>query len=460
MRDVNKIWVDDKLERQICATFLTNYLNELYKEQVDEAINRDSFVMNINAEWGFGKTFFINNWAEELREKGHPVVVFDAWTNDFSENPLIGFFSEIEEAITKYKSKVPIAPRIYNAVVESGKKAISPAFGELLNITASIATYGLVNNLTNLQSKTVIDEAIKSHREKKDSIKEFKKCLFGLVEFLNNSGKAKMPMYIFIDELDRCRPNYAIELLEGVKHIFGVKGLFFIISTNKNQLAHSISATYGNGFDSITYLRRFFDQEYALPRPNNESFSLHLMDKYRIVNNQNLISPVSELSIDKIFSLFATSFKLSLRDQDQIAGQLKAIILSNADHKLQIFYLLFLMMYKIKSEDSFVKFFKLQGISAITDHIQDIFDVNTTVEGFGNTEDGSQKFANIKVIEIITRYRLYSEKTLGDLYDQASASGTLGQVRALLVHYSTGSTRSKHTISKYPELIMQAGQLN
>ncbi|QDE47832.1 hypothetical protein EIN43_17235 [Enterobacter hormaechei] len=66
-----------------------------------------------------------------------------------------------------------------------------------------------------------------------------------------------MPTFIFIDELDRCRPNYAIDMLETIKHLFDINNVVFVIATDKEQLSHSICSVYGSGFDATRYLDRF-----------------------------------------------------------------------------------------------------------------------------------------------------------------------------------------------------------
>ena len=68
-----------------------------------------------------------------------------------------------------------------------------------------------------------------------------------------------------IDELDRCRPSYAIELLESAKHIFSVDGVVFALSTNRQQLEASIKGVYGDSFSATDYLERFFDISFRLP---------------------------------------------------------------------------------------------------------------------------------------------------------------------------------------------------
>ena len=72
-------------------------------------------------------------------------------------------------------------------------------------------------------------------------------------------------LVIFIDELDRCRPNYALEMLERIKHYFDDDRIIFVISLNKEQLTHTITNYYGSGFDATRYLNKFFDLEMYLP---------------------------------------------------------------------------------------------------------------------------------------------------------------------------------------------------
>ena len=69
---------------------------------------------------------------------------------------------------------------------------------------------------------------------------------------------------IFIDELDRCNPQYAVKLLERIKHYFNHPKVVFVISYNKAELQHSIKTLYGSEFSADKYLERFFDYEFGL----------------------------------------------------------------------------------------------------------------------------------------------------------------------------------------------------
>lgn len=164
----NNEWPDDKLERYKSSKFLTEYLNQLYADQ-EEDIYKDSFVMNINAGWGFGKTFFIEKWAEDLKKNNHPVVYFDAWANDFSEDPLLGFVSELEDSLNGYISKTPKAKRILQKVVSAGKRAIAPTLKLGANLTVAALTNGAMSDLSFDSQENAVEKSIQSHKHKKEA---------------------------------------------------------------------------------------------------------------------------------------------------------------------------------------------------------------------------------------------------------------------------------------------------
>ncbi|MGL6349430.1 MAG: P-loop NTPase fold protein, partial [Aeromonas sp.] len=76
----------DRLDRARYAEFLTNYLAAEGKQR--------NYVLNLNAEWGAGKTWFIKRWYMELKAH-YPTVYIDAWQQDFSDDPLLTVISSI-----------------------------------------------------------------------------------------------------------------------------------------------------------------------------------------------------------------------------------------------------------------------------------------------------------------------------------------------------------------------------
>ena len=135
--------------------------------------------------------------------------------------------------------------------------------------------------------------------------------------------ETKHPMVFIIDELDRCRPTFAIELLERVKHIFDVPNLVFVFGLNRDELSKSLQSVYGE-IDSDVYLRRFFDMEFTLPEVDTTSFAVHLIKKFELANffttlGANANFSTYEGSYPKLLGsipLFWGHLGLSLRDID------------------------------------------------------------------------------------------------------------------------------------------------
>ena len=217
----------------------------------------------INAKWGQGKTFFIKQTkmvldsfnpniielTEEEKEtvkeifpnfvdqssglsilKPQICVYYDAWINDNDSDPILS---------------------LINAVIRSTASEYS--FGEnynlkeLLELAAPIVTFFTGFNgeslIKLLESKDPLAE-IKRQKEIHNKIAVFFESL------LPEKGDR---LIVFVDELDRCKPSYAVMLLERIKHYFSNDRITFVFSVNLEELQHTIKKCYGNDFDAIRY---------------------------------------------------------------------------------------------------------------------------------------------------------------------------------------------------------------
>lgn len=106
-------------------------------------------------------------------------------------------------------------------------------------------------------------------------------------------------LVVFVDELDRCNPVYAIKLLERIKYFFDHENIIFVFSVNVNELTNTIANYYGQNFDSHRYLNKFFDVSIDLPQVNITNFMKFLgLDKnsyyfnetaFEIINHYHFI---------------------------------------------------------------------------------------------------------------------------------------------------------------------------
>ena len=156
------------------------------------------------------------------------------------------------------------------------------------------------------------------------------------------------PLVFIIDELDRCRPTFAIELLERVKHIFDVPNMVFVFGLNRNELCKALSSVYGD-IESDVYLRRFFDFEFNLSEVDSQKFAEHLINKYQldklagiIIDSRQLeplwknLPPIVEC-LEPLASRYRLRYSASCdSDEDRACGHLHPSIPACITHSYEI----------------------------------------------------------------------------------------------------------------------------
>lgn len=333
---------NDKLDREPTADFLTDLLRSA----------KGPYVMSLNAPWGTGKTTFVKMWKQKLLNDGYSALYFNAWENDFADDPLIAFIDAIDALVDEqggssktralknagselFKRAAPLGIRLLTAGVLSGDE-FEDGLAELFADQEDNIANALIEGGGDL---------VKAHHQKKGAIETFRQELKTFVENLqdpSNGEEESAPLFFFVDELDRCRPDFAVELLERIKHLFNVSGIVFILVTNPDQLRHSVKAMYGQGMNAKGYLRRFVDLDYTLQDPEPGVFASFLFEEYGLgefsipTHRGRSSKPAGEDEANLFRQVTAWSchvFDLKLREQKQYFARLALIrsVLDNRD---------------------------------------------------------------------------------------------------------------------------------
>lgn len=357
----------DRLERKKAAEFLTNYL--IGRHRVAGSVpGNESFVLNVNAEWGLGKTYFLTEWTKMLRNLGHPVVYFDAWENDYSANPFVGFMAEIEQQLTSGLGTHEKVKRQATSVFRTGAKVIRAA--------APTVALAVVKNFSGLDAEKLLDIAKdstidafskvkrdleKENKDLKRAIAEFKIAFEKFSKITQETSAASLPIFLMVDELDRCRPTYAIELLENIKHIFRIPNVYTIVATDSQQLAHSIRAIYGAEFDSRKYLRRFFDHESRLDNPAYEQLATAILEQRGMMTDSRIINaledPQYKMSNSVILAAIARTLRTTTRDFMRAIDILDTIRITHSE-AIDLIFMGFMIMLYISHGEIFDKYQK------------------------------------------------------------------------------------------------------
>lgn len=304
---LDKIWEGDLLGRRKDAEYLVKVLPGL-AESYQKWEGRGSYVLNVDSGWGRGKSFFMTRLMKHLQAEGYPAVYIDAWKNDFSDDPFTVVMSEIGDFIGEqaeggklaegvkesFRSTlkgagqlvlsvgsgvaVGLANRYFREVIEGVKDSLGDAAEDAMAKDALRVVEGKVGTISEDAVEKYAASQIGQLMVAKEAQKTFHDSLEEFVDKISAEDKFRPPLFVMIDELDRCRPTYAIEMLERIKHLFDVPNMVFILSTNTKELAHSVRAVYGAGFSAEKYLDRFFSRSFRLSTMDPQDFASILWD--------------------------------------------------------------------------------------------------------------------------------------------------------------------------------------
>lgn len=336
-------------------------------------VAKGPFVMTLGSPWGTGKTTFVRMWQAYLAHEGTPSVLFNAWENDYVENPMLTLVAEMAEQLgqlqkVKGKSK-PYAA--YKKVWTGAKKAMPKllSLGTRLALGVSIDASSLcqagkdvLKELSGGMEQLVescSEEVLAQQQTTKKIVEEFKNAL---KEFVAEYGQGK-PLIVLVDELDRCKPTYAVELLEAVKHIFDVDGLIFVLSLDRKQLSHTVKAAYGIGLDADNYLRRFIDLEYVLPEPSKRNYVNYLATSVYNFEEFSLAPQGAKTDYGELFEKYIT--KLPLRIIEKIMLKMALVLTMHhcnpeADSRLMRFMIKVNHNNRVESTDCTETIFNLK----------------------------------------------------------------------------------------------------
>lgn len=270
----------------------------------------------LSADYGMGKIFFSTRFTQYLRNNRYDVIYFSVWENDYMQEPFLAFSKAIINYIhNKFKA-------------EKYKGNIAKVFETTEKMVESITlSTGLGFNISS-------EKLINAFKAKKDPIIEFRKQL---ASFINKIPKKKL--IIIVDELDRCRPDYAMKTLECIKHFFDIEGLFVILPTNKEALNDCIKSLYGidntNRKCRENYFQKFFNDERTIKMPSKEDYIYAVnqyltedrvkdaLNKKLLVNTYNTYNSLPDLILH--FANYSHNACLTIRELKDFSMELARI---------------------------------------------------------------------------------------------------------------------------------------
>jgi len=281
-------------------------------------------IVLVDGYWGVGKTFLCTKAEEELKDQNLLTIKINAWEDDFFQDPLI-----------------PILAKIRKTIFEECK-AENP--DELKFLVRKVVEYGervLRSNINQrIPNAWQTDSFIEAYDESKAALNFLINSLKELVTYLEITIETKkLPIVILIDELDRCRPDFALALLERTKHIVDLDLINFCFFANLQQMQHMVRRAYGE-INGVDYLKRFFGYRVQKRMLSEEKFIS------QVVCNDSDLNKVLQLIDENSLGVIARFFNMSYRDIEDYAMLLKVNLSSIGRHHNFMMVLILFAFYQ------------------------------------------------------------------------------------------------------------------
>ncbi len=287
----------DDMETQTLEKPTFDTQDEFKRKPIAENIIRlltsdiDLSPMVIDGGWGTGKTEFCQKLIRLMQEqhRDYQPVYIDAFRSDHSGEPLLALLAEIiktctppegsdEKLIEEHKDRIrkiakaagflmkTVANAAVGHVLKQNVEDLAEGMSQIINdkqeaknaaATVAGAATTLASHSIDATIDATVEALLKEQIEAEKNLETLKACL---KEFA-----AEKPIILFIDELDRCRPDYAVDMLEVIKHVFEVENVKVVLVTNTKQLRAAINHRYGVEVDAHKYLDKFLKYSFTLP---------------------------------------------------------------------------------------------------------------------------------------------------------------------------------------------------
>lgn len=402
-------------------SFNQDILNrKIYGEALIKLVtqSKDALVISLDGGWGEGKTTFVKMWQGLLSESDIPNVYIDAFKNDYVDDAFIVVISAITDYAEKNITK-DLQHKIKD-LKETSKKVGCQLLSWSARVGVKAATLGIIKDTdidalkdikddisknTSDFAARLVEERISSHSNNVELINSFRNILSELPSKLHPEGS--QPLVIIIDELDRCKPTFAVEILEKIKHLFSVENVVFLLVMNKLQLEESIKYVYGQNIDAHTYLHKFVNIETKLPKNISNKYENDIR-KYaeKLIELHGLETWGDERELINCIESLAIHLNFSLRQLEKVFSNLAIFYVTSSENTMRIPPIIALLaVIRVAKPSLFEEILYNKATYSRVYSELNLFDLN----------DDSDRTSTLQWINKWIKYGLISEEEFGQL---------------------------------------------
>ncbi len=265
-------------------------------------------------------------------------------TNSEANNKLNEINAELKVILKKLACSIKgIRASVLGAVIGSAAETAIPGSAYFAASTGA-ATAEIASSIFNKLSEDTIDAQFK-YESLREAFEVQIKKLVDVQRTIKAGGGCKL--LILVDELDRCRPDYAISVFERIKHFFDIPGVVFLVAYDSEYLISAAQTVYGQNFSADAYFRKFIDYEIRLPQPEPRDIASFIWSSLELgslsgMNNQRELVQEAWNAVVSLMQVFP---RISIRDWFQICVKIKLLIIVNwREHKAVTLMMIYILI--------------------------------------------------------------------------------------------------------------------
>lgn len=390
--------------REQDARNILNIINVLRNTKT----SNESISLAINSRDGNGKTFLIKWLVDFIPKQGDCIsntLYYNAEEYDDFEDPFLPLAYNIISMIDCEKN---------DSLLEYTKIFLTACGYAVLK-------YG-INNVLNIKVGEIVSQGIDAVKDT-DLINMFEQfnTYFKRREYLsqkiNDAIPAEGKLWVFIDELDKCKPEYAIKVLEIIKHLFNISNIIFVFSIDLDMLICALKSIYGEKFDVNAYVRHYFDYIY---NPIDVDWKIYINKKIVQFSMQEVLKKTTILFIIRTFK----NWKFTIREADICLNNISFFInfykdrleSSSTSQDYLIIYIYFVML-KFKFNSDYIRILHGDYILESTHKakfkkLDEVLCINSLIKSVlkdlanGKAKDGTS--------DLIKKYNLFNLEDVSD----------------------------------------------
>ncbi|WP_323671354.1 KAP family P-loop NTPase fold protein [Candidatus Poriferisodalis multihospitum] len=312
-------FANDRLDRKESVESLCSVIQNAY----------GPLVISVEGAYGTGKSAYLRMCAAHLEQGKAATVEFNAWQQGHTGRPLIDLVAALT---TELADK-----GVWDDVKKTAKQVGLRAIGYL---SRGIIAPNDPDESSMFDEWAEIDAGVTS----------FTAALREQVSELDTK------LVILVDELDRCEPTYALDLLNKARHLFDVPGVVIVFGVNRVELGHAVETRYGSDCDVDGYLRRFVDLSVQLRQPTTEEWAAYLAHSCRELADCAPILQEHNTYVRNILALLADSCGGRLRDVEQVIRHLNLTLPHPNYKRLWPIWVICMLMLRYLDRDCYEGF--------------------------------------------------------------------------------------------------------